>query len=261
MLPTLKSSWNSVFMAVIETDTKLEHGTSFLVERIPKGIYDELYFVTDNHVIVNGCPEKGPCPLLKLQQSAHLLYDGSGAVTGNRGASANQLNYTGIEVVRRSTNPDLALLRVVVPRSPQTPHALKLPKDCTLGRDLKVYSIGFSQTRLRTDPGAKAIAGKNETFKRWSEGVTTGPVKVSVKGQSYALHGTTVDVIPGGSGGPMLNDKGEVIGVFKATTSIAKNNYAYKGNETPGPLAPASLMTDCETLKKFLNLEEPKVCD
>lgn len=78
---------------------------------------------------------------------------------------------------------------------------MKLAENCAGASAGKLYTIGFSSTKDRIVPGRVEIPNQNMTYKRWSEGVSTGRSVHKFLGEGIVyLEGTTVDVLGGGLG-------------------------------------------------------------
>ena len=106
------------------------------------------------------------------------------------------------EVVRRDTLNDLALLRV----DARTEDYLTLsrPRTATIGED--VFTIGFP---------AMSVLGQESKFTEGSISALSGPDDLP------SLMQISVPLQPGSSGGPLVNDRGEVIGIVIASAAIA----------------------------------------
>lgn len=248
----LLESWDSVFMAVTNTSTVFSSGTSFIIHRKEKAHFDELFFMTNNHVLARECPGLGKCAPMSLMQRALVAYKDDRPVLVDL-ENESGLEYLEVEIFKRSTNPDMALIKVRIPKSAMTPRPLKLARECAGASTGKLYTIGFSKTKERKYTRVE-IEAQDVNYKRWSEGISTGHKHMSdaVEGTVH-LEGTTIDILGGGSGGPVLNEKGELVGLMKAGYGSERDSFSYRGDETPGALEPHSFIVSCDELQKFLD--------
>lgn len=137
-----------------------------------------------------------------------------------------------------SPNTDLALLRV--PRA--TPHYLSLSPLQTPKLGEAVFTLGFPAT---------GILGTDPKFTEGSVSALSGP------GNESAFLQISVPIQPGNSGGPLVNYRGDVVGVVTATAAIlpflrktgslpqnvnfaVKSGYARLLFTQPSPLPPAN---------------------
>jgi S1-C subfamily serine protease len=140
------------------------------------------------------------------------------------------LNGTTDQVSVLSTDPkrDLALLKIPVTNA--------FPAHTTGQRDLR--------------PGQRVVAIGNPLGfeKTVSDGMLSG-VRVSPEGVEYIQ--TTVPISPGSSGGLLLNEKGEVIGITTAMSRIGQNiNFAVSINEISAFLKESESKQQHATVKK-----------
>jgi hypothetical protein len=177
----------------------------------------------------------------------------SGEILESRG-----FEFGNVQVLKKSANPDLALLKVIVPMNNQLflPPPIKIIETCNQPSRQRLFSLGFSDTSLRNDPNSLPIENKEYVYKRWSEGIAVEEDKFNFKGVETNLLTTTIDALSGGSGGPVLNERGELVAVMKASASIYENGYKYDGNEDPNALDLTSMAVSCQEVKTFLDINE-----
>lgn len=107
----------------------------------------------------------------------------------------------GAVVEQASSGTDLALLRIQVPTSGYL--TLAPPRSAELGQP--VFTLGFPATSL---------LGKDPKFTDGSISALSG-----IGGEASFLQ-ISVPIQPGNSGGPLLNDQGEVLGIITSTAAV-----------------------------------------
>jgi S1-C subfamily serine protease len=243
---------NAVFMLLFKDAIDYDWGTAFLVEK--KAGTDgsqELYFVTNAHVVRAICGGEKNCPALSLLSDGHLEREDEFHLRlhPNRGQV-----FQDIEVVSLSENPDLALLKVTVPSAEAAPFSpLKVSRTCDLKFGEALYTIGFSDPSVRTASGHLDIVAPNSILKRWSQGIFITEVSLETGAQPRILSGLTIDALPGGSGGPLIDAKGLLVGIMNKSVGSRETNYRYAGNENADEVAAQSFAVSCRSLSEFLN--------
>ncbi len=139
---------------------------------------------------------------------------------------------------------DLALIVVQLSiEEGQNIKALQFSESCQLKPGAPLTAIGFPKT---IDRVANKLDKKNEQvwrMKRWSSGVFVGDKKEGARGP---LVGTTLDALPGSSGGPILDSEGKLVGLMTIITG-----QKYNGDEESNNLKSYSYMVDCQAAKDF----------
>ena len=105
------------------------------------------------------------------------------------------------EVVSSSAATDLAVLRV--PTLGLSYLSLSAPRSSTVGQD--VFTLGFPATE---------ILGSEAKFTNGAISALSG-----IQGEASYLQ-TTVPIQPGNSGGPLVNNRGEVVGIVTSTAAV-----------------------------------------
>jgi S1-C subfamily serine protease len=164
------------------------------------------------------------------------------------------------EVLLDKPELDLALLKVLVPKKVQASVVkLGVPRSTEL-----VIAIGYPDTSLRKDWNV-AIEKKGKLLRRYSQGQIQTfepryPLIADKTSISYApviLH--TADILPGNSGGPLLNNAGELIGLNSRMnrhlpaaekSRQGTNNYFYCANRPSGESDCQNLAISAELISK-----------
>jgi 2-alkenal reductase len=168
--------------------------------------------------------EQGQAPVQPMAEGSGFIYDNDGHIVTNNHVveSADEIMvyfYNGMwakaEVVATDPSADLAVLKVTPPDGMQW-QPLVLGKDDALRTGYYVVAMGspFGLEETMTLGVVSAL----------DRSMPTGDVAT---GSSYSLPDviqTDTAINPGNSGGPLLNLKGEVVGVNFAINSATRSN-------------------------------------
>jgi S1-C subfamily serine protease len=163
-------------------------GTGFIVT--PDG-----YILTNAHVVE---PHEGGTSL----QSVHVIFPTA------RGEGSSAIREVAAEVMKIGSptpGPDIAVLKIEGDDLPTVPLADNLD-DAGIRTGAEIYVIGY--------PGSVALAPEFIRSNGIQSSMTVGHVS-AVKDLSEGWQVIQIDaaVNPGNSGGPVLNDRGEVVGL------------------------------------------------
>jgi S1-C subfamily serine protease len=152
------------------------------------------------------------------------------------------------EIQQQTRASDLAVLRIDAPTSDYL--GLASPRSTRVGE--RVFTVGFPATN---------ILGSEAKFTDCVVGSLSG------LGGEATLIQTSVPIHPGNSGGPLLNERGEVVGIMTSTAAVVaftrmtgtlpqNVNWAVKADyATPlfePPVAPSPIKTREDSVERAL---------
>lgn len=233
-------------------------GSAVLFKKVPHpsgGALNSLYFLTSSHVILGTCGlSTGPCTGIKL--SSKIIQN---KVT-DQYSDYDPLGFTfeNVEVVKITKVPDLAILKVTVDGSifyQSSLTAIDLERKCDIRLDDRVTIIGYPGT-IRRAGGVLGTTSENKffTMKRVSTGFITSlnEIFASKYGGEYNYLFTSADILPGNSGGPIVNYQGKFISLAQAIPEYINGRPNYLGSDTTSPKKGHSLGEKCESIRAYL---------
>jgi hypothetical protein len=126
--------------------------------------------------------------------------------------------------------------------------------NCQIKRGDRMALMGFPGVFKRKVPDQnQPIMAPTTVTKRVSEGRFTGENQF---GEDQTVHitplmGTTADSMIGNSGGPAMNEKGQLIGILIGTMARKSTQYRYLGNDQTKNLKSHSFISNCAVTKTF----------
>jgi S1-C subfamily serine protease len=125
-----------------------------------------------------------------------------------------------VRVISRDTIKDLAFMEVELPVGAESRAARFGTAECAEPNTERVMSIGWPDLRTRQEWGVQPPSNHSDHVKRHSDGYfllwkkahqRRPEVDRLVRRSEVVFH--NADILPGSSGGPLLNDDGEVVGI------------------------------------------------
>ncbi|MBI1649350.1 S1 family peptidase [Hyphomicrobium sulfonivorans] len=205
-------AWNSVYAFVCEGTKGSYTASAFPVRRVPKGERTEHYFITAGHA-VEDC--KGQKRYL-VEDTGGKRFEADGITLAPRPQRLDN-----VKAVRIDDAYDLAVIRVVMPTKRRVGAPLPVNGQCDSAFEQEVYAIGFPGVAKRRS------LKQSQQIKRWSHGISVGVGKAEFRDTTSAYIATSVDSLPGNSGGPVLAQDGSLVGVMAKGAAGPQNRFRY----------------------------------
>jgi S1-C subfamily serine protease len=212
MPPGVRTVWPSVFAFVCEGPASIYIATAFLVRRTARGGIADNYFITAGHAI-----EDCKLPRRYLVEDLQQQRFESDGIT----LAASPQRLSGIEVVARDDAYDMALIKVATPAAVKLAIPIKVDGKCDAALRQEIYAVGFPGV------GKRRSLRLGREVKRWSKGEYVGLGRADQNGVMATYIASTVDSLPGNSGGPVVDAAGVLIGVVVKGASNAENGFRY----------------------------------
>lgn len=223
----INNYWDSIFQFQgAENANSIALGTATIVGESD----DRVYLITAKHVINTTCPRVGNC--VKRTQ-----------ITQANESLKQTVTVPNVRVEQLDAKNDLAMVSVsrsyLKALNPNYKLA-KTPDQCQTRSREKTFAIGYPAYHLRYG-GSSKLPYK----KLWSDGqVKRLRGRTTVQGLgTMTMTEISNEVLPGNSGGPTFNDRGEIIG-------IVSNGDLDSG---PNQQVYSTMIATCESTKKMIS--------
>lgn len=210
--PAVRAAWPSVFAFVCEGRGTRYVATAFVVKKDARVTDPDIYFVTAGHA-VQDC--KGPRRYL-VEDINQPRYESDGITV------APQLRkLDDVSVVHVDDRYDIAVVKASAPAKARVGNPLAVSGQCDHALHRRIYAIGFPGV------GQRRSLAKLREVKRWSSGDYVGLGRAEFRGTERLYIASSVDSLPGSSGGPVVDENGTLIGVIAKGAAAPENGFRY----------------------------------
>jgi hypothetical protein len=212
MPPAVRAIWPSVYAFVCEGEAGIYTATAFLVSKVNQGKRVAYFFVTAGHAI-----EDCKSPRRYLTENVNQGRFESDGITIARPPQ----RLDGVQTVYVDDAYDIAVVKVEVSGMLRIGNPLAVGDKCDEALHQEIYAVGFPGV------GKRQSLRMDHEMKRWSRGAFVGYGKAEFRGVESIYIASTVDSLPGNSGGPVVDENAALVGVMAKGAANAENGFHY----------------------------------